>query len=111
MLVNGKNEGKMGKITRLATAGDYPAPMVTNALMTADDAVRQRGLAELAKGGRRALVRISLPVIPADNLGPVYPGELIDWGGGRRGLARGLSITGKFPTVRQLVEIEMESLE
>lgn len=67
--------GVLGRVTRAGSAGDIEAPMITDALMTSADAVRQRGIAELSNTGRQALVTLRLPVLSATGI--IRPGLLL----------------------------------
>lgn len=62
VIVSGQAQGRMGRVVRAGTAGDRMAPMVTHPLLTATDALRQRGIAELGNTGRMASVTLAMPI-------------------------------------------------
>ena len=107
VFVSGVNAGVLGQVTRAGTAGDVEAPMVTDALITHVDAVRQRGLPVLADTGRRANVRLRLPVLAAT--GVILPGKLIRYVDGataRVGLSRAVAVEVGRPEVWQTITVE-----
>lgn len=77
VFVSGEDQGVLGQVTRSGTAGDLLAPMVTHPLITHADAARQRGIAELAKGGRIVKLGLRLPVL-ADT-GVLLPGHMVQY--------------------------------
>lgn len=77
VFVSGEDQGVLGQVTRTGTAGDLLAPMVTHPLITHADAARQRGIAELAKGGRIVKLGLRLPVL-ADT-GVLLPGHMVQY--------------------------------
>lgn len=105
--VAGVQSGIIGRIKRAGTAGDKPAPMVTHPLCTHADAARQRGTAILSDTGRKALLRISMPVL--ESTGVIDICRLIEFSDGantRRGIVRANEVSVEFPTVRQTLTIE-----
>jgi hypothetical protein len=92
VFVAGTSAGITGQVTRSGTAGDSLAPMVTDPLITATAAARQRGRAVLGDTGRQAIVSLRLPVLP--ETGIIVPGKFVqyvDGGTTRRGLVRSTS--------------------
>lgn len=77
VFVSGEDQGVLGQVTRTGTAGDLLAPMVTHSLITHADAARQRGIAELAKGGRIVKLGLRLPVL--DETGVLLPGHMVQY--------------------------------
>lgn len=77
VFVGGEDQGVLGQVTRMGSAGDLLAPMVTHPLITHADAARQRGIAELAKGGRIVKLGLRLPVL-ADT-GVLLPGHMVQY--------------------------------
>ena len=77
VFVSGEDQGVLGQITRTGTAGDLLAPMVTHPLITHADAARQRGIAELAKGGRIIKLGVRLPVL--EETGVLLPGHMVQY--------------------------------
>ena len=107
VFVAGEQAGVIGHVKIAGTAGDLVAPMVTHPLTTHADAARQRGVSILSKGGRRAQMQISLPILP--ELGIVDHGKLIEFNDGantRRGIVRANRITDNRPIVRQTLTVE-----
>lgn len=108
--VSGTTQGVLARVKRAGSAGDVLADMVTDPLMTAQEAAIQRGIAEIGKGGRVAIVSLTAPVIPADGLGIIDPGKLIQFtepgSASWRGLVRGVRISASHPTVTQSIDVE-----
>lgn len=108
VFVSGTNgSGVLGDVKRAGTAGDFEKPMVTDQLITHADAARQRGIAELAVGGRSALVSLKLPVLTAT--GVILPGKTVGYVDGavtRKGIVRSVAIEAGFPTVYQTIGVE-----
>lgn len=105
--VSGQNLGVLGVVTRAGTAGDLPAPMVTDPLITHADAARQRGLSILGDTGRQALVTLSLPVLPETGL--IEPGAFVRYVDGptvRMGLVRSSALNWSRPRLRQTLALE-----
>ena len=110
VFVSGLAGGVQGRVVRNGTAGDRPAPMVTDALITHADAVRQNGRRILADVGRQKIITLSMPLAEA---GIIKPGKLIRYNeGGQQhiGLSRAVSVSAVFPKVRQSVTIESHVL-
>ncbi len=96
-----------GQVTRAGTAGDSIAPQVVHALMTHENAIRQRGVAELSDTGRQENVSLRLPVLPETGL--ILPGSLVTYDGGdavRLGLARSIALDWSRPRLRQTITLE-----
>lgn len=92
--VSGQQSGVLGQVTRSGTAGDALAPMVTDALVTAPAAARQRGLSVLGQAGRVANVTLNLPLL--QETGVITPGKFVryvDGGSTRLGLVRSTSLS------------------
>jgi hypothetical protein len=107
--LSGQQQGAIGFVRLEGTAGDMPAPLVTELLLTDDVAMQQRGMAILAAGGEQARETISLPVL----YGTGEPGVLgmsqiirvMDdepW----HGMVRSVRVDINLPTVRQSVVLE-----
>lgn len=77
VFVGGEDQGVLGQVTRMGSAGDLLAPMVTHPLITHADAARQRGIAELAKGGRIVKLGLRLPVLA--ETGVLLPGHMVQY--------------------------------
>jgi hypothetical protein len=105
--VSGESQGVLGYIKKSGTAGDKPAPMVTDALATASELVRQRGTAILGAAGHQAIITLELPLLP--DSGVIDVGKLVevqDPAGTWRGLVRGTRINATQPSVRQALTLE-----
>lgn len=94
VFVSGTTAGLIGQVTRFGTAGDVLSePMVIDSLITHVDAARQRGIAELARGGHWANVSLRLPIL--QETGIILPGKMIRYDDGDTdliGIARSLSV-------------------
>lgn len=64
--VSGVSYGVAVDVRRAGTAGNEPAPDVYDELITSTDAARQRGIAEICKGGNQEVVTLTIPLFPAD---------------------------------------------
>ena len=105
--VSGSRSGILAQVTRAGTAGDVLAPMVTDDLIVATAAARQRGTAVLADTGRQAPVSISLPVL--SETGVIEPGAFVrylDGSTSRMGLVRSLSLESSGAVPRQTLGVE-----
>lgn len=107
VFVSGTSQGVLGQVTREGTAGDLPAQMVTDPLITAAAAARQRGLSILSDTGKQAMVRLRLPVL--ESTGVINPGAFVQYVDGattRLGLVRSTSVDVNYPEVWQSIELE-----
>lgn len=75
VFVRGEQQGVSAKIRRTGTAGDKVAADVVDPLMVDNQALRQRGTAELANSGRKDSLQLTLPVM--DLLPPLVPGQIL----------------------------------
>jgi hypothetical protein len=112
VFLTGTSQGVLAQVTRAGTAGNLVAPLVTDPLMTASEAARQRGIAVLSDTGRQATVRLSLPVLP--QTGVITPGKLVRYVDGattRLGLVRavGVEASDGGANVRQTISLESHS--
>ena len=81
--------------------------MVTDALITHADAARQRGVRELAAGGRQAMVSLQLPVL--ETTGVIPPGKMVRYVDGsttRVGITRSVQVDVRMPEIFQSIEVE-----
>jgi hypothetical protein len=106
VFVGGVSAGVFGPFTRAGTAGDLIAPQITHSLITAPEAHRQRGLAELSRGGPRIDRTLNLQVLP--ETGILLPGTVLDYQGSetQRGLVRRTHVALGSPTLRQTIGVE-----
>ena len=107
VFVSGTNQGILGQVTVLGSAGDLVAPMVTDPLITGIPAARQRGKAILGNTGRQADVRWRLPVLPATGI--IQPGTLVrltEGASARVGLVRSVAVEAGFPETWQTIGVE-----
>lgn len=105
--VSGTSQGVLARVTRTGTAGDLAAPMVTDALITAAAAGRQRGIAVLGDTGRQVNVTLRMPVLA--ETGVITPGKFVrydDNGDERLGIVRSTSVDASFPQVWQTLRLE-----
>ena len=99
--------GRLDKIKRAGTAGDRHAQTVVDAIATAPEATRQRGLAVLGDTGRQAHISLRLPVLAESGI--IRPGQLVRYseqGVTHTGLARSVSVDVSFPETWQTVKVE-----
>lgn len=93
VFVSGSQVGILADVRRAGTTGGALAPMVTDALITATSAARQRGRAVLSDTGRQANVSLRLPVL--ELTGVIEPGNFVryvDGGVTRLGIVRSTSV-------------------
>lgn len=105
--------GINARVWRDGSAADKPAPSVVDALITASEPARGRGLAILGNTGYQRRITLETGIRPED--GVIQVGKLLDWtrgGSTQRGLVRRLVVgtraaQGASPLiVRQSVEVE-----
>lgn len=107
--VSGTTQGVLALVRRTGTAADKLASLITDPLITAQEAALQRGLAVLGAGGPKHLVQIELPILTgAGQPGVLDVGQLVQvnatsaW----RGRVRSVSVNATMPKARQTVQIE-----
>ncbi len=113
--VSGETEGQIAHVYLAGTMGDKLAPMVTDALLTEQIALRQRGEAELGKGGPQATVRLTLPVL--DETG--FPGvfelnwlcRIVEPDGTWYGIVRAVQVNVEFGKVSQTITLERHTAD
>lgn len=96
----------LGLVRRTGSAGDTPAPMVTDPLITSAVAARQRGIFELSKFGAVQNRELSLPVLPES--GVILPGTIVkytDNGISTTGVVQGVRVNVTTPSVRQQISL------
>lgn len=107
VFVSGVNAGVLGQYTRSGTDGGLVAEMVTDSLITAAAAARQRGRAIIGDTGRQANVSLRLPVLPATGL--ILPGKFVkytDEGTDRLGIVRSMNVEVGMPEIMQTISLE-----
>lgn len=105
--VSGQQNGVLGQVKITGTAGDLAAPMFTHPLITHNDAARQKGISILGDTGRKTMLQLTMPVLPATGVIDVC--RLIEFNDGsttRRGIVRANTISVNWPTVRQTLTVE-----
>lgn len=105
--VSGEGSGILGQVARAGSAGDILAPMVTDRLIVATAAARQRGRAILSDTGKQVRASLGLPVL--DETGLIMPGTFIQYEDGatvRKGIVRSLNVSMRMPEVWQSIEVE-----
>lgn len=105
--VSGVSQGILARVTRTGTSGGKAKPMITDALIVASNAARQRGRAELSDTGRVANVSLRLPVLA--ETGVIAPGRFVrydDGGDTHSGIVRSTSIDTGYPEVWQSIVVE-----
>lgn len=107
VFVSGTSQGVLGQVTREGTAGDLPAPMVADALITEAIVARQRGIAILGDTGKQALITLRMPVLEAS--GVITPGKFVRYTDPAEeffGIVRSTRIDAGYPETWQSIEIE-----
>lgn len=112
--VSGESQGIVGHVTRDGTAGNNPAPMVTDALTTEVAAARQRGIAVLSEAQTYYRQRLQLPVTDEAPLLEIgWLAEFADPAETLLGLVRGISVSAQRSgrngalVVRQSADLEV----
>lgn len=107
--VSGTTQGVLALVKRTGSAADQLASLVTDPLITTQEAALQRGLSVLGAAGPKHLVSIDLPVLTgAGQPGVLDVGQLVQvntatpW----RGRVRSVGVNARMPSVRQSVQIE-----
>ena len=107
--VSGTTQGVLSLVRRAGSAADKLAVMVTDPLMTATEASRQRGLAILGAAGNKYNVVLELPVLTGTGQpGVIDVGQLVQVNAATpwRGRVRAVSVAAKRPSLRQTVTLE-----
>lgn len=107
VFVSGTEWGVNGQVTRQGTAGDLVAPMVSDSLITHVDAARQRGIAELGRGGRWANMSLRIPVL--DETGLILPGKFVRYvegGEAAVGIVRSIQVADNGTEIWQTLGVE-----
>lgn len=103
--VAGKTSGVSVRVYRSGTDGAPYAQMVVDDLITHIDAARERGRQILSAGGKRADVRLSMPL--TTDTGLILPGHIVDvTDPAMRGYADAVAINAFSARVIQAVTIE-----
>jgi hypothetical protein len=111
VFVGGVGAGVFGPVTIAGSAGGTIAPQVNHALITAAEAHRQRGLAELAKAAARVERQLKLQVLP--ETGILHPGAVLDYVDGattHRGIVRSTQVNWEGPGLRQQLGVEFHEV-
>lgn len=116
VFVSGQKEGRRGQVTRAGSAGDVLAAPVVDPLLTHVDASRQRGIAELGKGGNMVVAALRLQVLPETSV--IHPGKVLQYvvGSGSssktyRGYVRGCVVDYSWPKLRQALTVDAYEME
>ena len=107
VFVRGEDQGIVGQVTRLGSAGDMLAPEIVDPLITHVDAARQRGLSILSDVGRVTNLSLRMPVL--SETGIIKPGKFVryqDNGVNRIGITRSVQVDVTLPTIWQTIGIE-----
>ena len=95
------------EVTVSGEMGDVIAPSVVDPLLTAPAGWLQRARAGIGEGGRRAMVDVSLPVLPTTGI--IRPGQWVSYVDGletRLGLVRSVSVQVAMPSIIQTLSLE-----
>jgi hypothetical protein len=106
-LVYVHGDGLTGEVQRTGSAGDIEAPMVTEALVTTSAAARQRGIAELGKGGHWKHLSLRMPLLT--ETGIIVPGKFVNYDDGDdalTGIVRSVSVSDDGSEIWQTVGVE-----
>lgn len=108
--MSGAQQGVLGLYKRTGSAADKLATPVTEPLMTAVEAVRQRGRSIVGAAGAKQSITVTAPVLTGPSQpGVIDVGTLLQVNAAQpwRGMVRGVSGRVKFGAeVRQTLEIE-----
>lgn len=100
VFVSGESQGVMCKVLRRGTAGNELAPMVTDALITAEEPARERGRMIIGQSGKWSKEQLELPLTrPGDLPGLLEIGQLISMderGQTWRGQVVGVRVSADF---------------
>lgn len=115
IFVAGEAGGVIARIYLSGTLGDKLAPMVTDALLTENAALRQRGESILGQGGPQAIVRITLPVLDE----PGFPGvfelnwlcRVVEPGSTWYGVVRAVNVSYEFGRISQTITLEWHTAD
>lgn len=112
VFVSGQQVGVLCQVTRAGSDGSLVAQMVTDPLITAAAAGRQRGIAVLGDTGRIATVGLSLPVL--GSTGVIEPGKFVRYVDGadtHMGIVRSTQVTVGASAVdtRQAITLEVHA--
>lgn len=104
--VSGENQGVLVSAVRMGTAGDVPAPMITDPLITFVNAGREAARNILCNVGKQANISMEMPLNTTTGL--LEPGKLVEvWDASPwRGLVSALEVSGTHANVSQQVTIE-----
>jgi hypothetical protein len=106
----GQSQGVLRLYKRTGSAVDRLASLVTDPLMTADEAARQRGRAVIGAAGPKQRITASLPVLTGGaNPGILNVGQLLQVNAAQPWRGRVRAVSGRFEfgqEVRQQVQIE-----
>lgn len=106
--------GISAKITRVGTAGDVAAPMITDALITTTEAALARGRHILGESGNWERRQLMLPVFASPGIpGVLLPGQMLQvadgastWMGQVVGVTVRADRSSGAVSVRQMVDVE-----
>lgn len=108
--VSGTNQGVLALVKRIGTAGEKLAALVTDPLITANEAALQRGLSILGAAGSKHFIDFELPILTGSGEpGILDVGQLtlINQSAPWRGRVRGVSAAATFGgKVRQTINVE-----
>jgi hypothetical protein len=101
--------GILGEVTRTGYAGALVAPMFVDALITHQDAARQKGMSILGNTGRQALLTLRLPVFVSTGI--ITPGKFVQYNDGVKtyiGVVRkvDVEVKGQATEVWQTIVVE-----
>lgn len=107
VFVRGMKDGVLVQATRMGSAGELEAPMITDSLITHVDGGRARAEPVLADVGDQTQVRLRTLILP--ETGFIMPGKLVryvDDAVTKLGLARSIRISANHAQSWQTVEVE-----
>lgn len=108
--VSGTSQGILGLVFKEGTSSEPLAPMVTDPLITAVNAARQRGLSILGNTGRKAMLNLRLPVL--SETGVIVPGKFVRYtdptDGNKIGLVRSVLVESRLPETFQSLIVETQ---
>ncbi len=101
--LSGLKSGVFGPFGKAGTPKDEYAPQVVHSLITDATVHRSRGLAEIARSGRKQMVTLNTMVLPEAGL--IMPGKFLRFQG-TVGLVRSVGVDWQRPRLRQKLVLE-----
>lgn len=111
--VSGTTTGVTALVKRTGSDASQLAEMITDSLITAPAAARQRGLLVLGSAGAKNMIKLNLPVLVGqDQPGILSVGQLVQINKSvpYRGMIRAVNVSYDAPKLRQTITLEQHLL-